>query len=198
MHYCAYVMLPPGVVDVEEAVATLMDPYNEQDHLVLVDDPRYPEESPYETNPRSFWDWWQLGGRWTGYLSDYDPHTDPANMEPCDHYGHGLPCNQCESTGLRLKWPTEWVAVDKDLIPAKVVADWLEIDPTKFPYTFLAGERVLHREVHNPEWRPGQGEDGKSDYSNYMIDTPDFQASVIESLRRAPEGCMVVIVDYHS
>lgn len=197
-HYCAYVMLPPGTEDVEETVAKLMAPYDENLEISWVIDPEYPDE-PYWTNPRSFWDWWQLGGRWTGHLSDYDPHTDPRNMEPCDHYGHGLPCNHCEGTGRRLKWPTEWVTTDSDLIEAKVLADVIEADPAKLPYTFLGGERVLHREIRNPEWsRDVKNAEGFTDYSTYMVDVPDYKEQVLDALRRAPAGCLVVVVDYHS
>ena len=32
-------------------------------------------------NPDSQWDWYQIGGRWTGYYSNYDPATDPKNIE---------------------------------------------------------------------------------------------------------------------
>lgn len=34
-------------------------------------------------NPKSKWDWYVIGGRWTGEFSDYDPLKDPANWEPC-------------------------------------------------------------------------------------------------------------------
>lgn len=39
-------------------------------------------------NPRSKWDWWQVGGRWTGMMDpEYDPQTDPNNIEKCDLCG---------------------------------------------------------------------------------------------------------------
>jgi len=38
------------------------------------------------------YDWYQLGGRFTGYFTDYNPNTDPKNVETC-----GL----CEGTGMR-------------------------------------------------------------------------------------------------
>ena len=30
-----------------------------------------------------FWDWYQIGGRWTGVLDGYEPDEDPRNVEEC-------------------------------------------------------------------------------------------------------------------
>jgi hypothetical protein len=39
-------------------------------------------------NPKSKWDWWQIGGRWTGWLDpDYEPGMDPRNLGPCTRCG---------------------------------------------------------------------------------------------------------------
>lgn len=73
------------------------------------------------------WDWWQVGGRWTGALSDgkYKPEEDPKNKEVCNLCkGTGKRewpascnaewiarcngCNGCQGTGIKLKWATEW------------------------------------------------------------------------------------------
>lgn len=43
-------------------------------------------------NPDSKWDWWEVGGRWTGAFGDYDPYKDNDNYEPC---------NMCKGTGKR-------------------------------------------------------------------------------------------------
>jgi hypothetical protein len=47
------------------------------------------------------WDWWQIGGRWTGYFDGFDPMTDPANL---DEKG-------------KAKWPTEWRRHAGDYLP---------------------------------------------------------------------------------
>lgn len=69
-------------------------------------------------NPEGKWDWWQKGGRWTGYFNkEYNPETDEANKvfcEYCEGTGtrkdfDGKTCNACYGTGKRLQWPTEWV-----------------------------------------------------------------------------------------
>jgi hypothetical protein len=43
-------------------------------------------------NPQSKWDWYQIGGRWTGAISGYDPNLDPRNWRTCD---------LCNGTGTR-------------------------------------------------------------------------------------------------
>lgn len=105
--------------------------------LVLVDETLTREQAedavtpllaPYDENGQWFaegsrWDWWVVGGRWTGALDpEYDPRTDPRNIEVCDlcsgtgtrpdglaRFGadwvkstHG--CNGCYGTGKRLAY----------------------------------------------------------------------------------------------
>lgn len=86
------------------------------------------------------WDWWAKGGRWTGWLDDYDPTKDPANIEPCawceatgtttqavaDRFpayleNVGKTCRQCKGDGKSVKWPTQWVEHDGDSQPAAAV-----------------------------------------------------------------------------
>ncbi len=77
------------------------------------------------TNPNAKWDWWQIGGRYSGrFLLGYDPEDDPMNQEPCLLCGatgtrkdrialaqnpNGTECNACHGTGIDTKWPTRWV-----------------------------------------------------------------------------------------
>jgi hypothetical protein len=42
--------------------------------------------------PASRWDWYAIGGRWTGMYSDYEPYLDPKNWSVCD---------LCGGTGFR-------------------------------------------------------------------------------------------------
>ncbi len=50
------------------------------------------------------WDWYVIGGRWTGLLTGYEPEKDPRNIETC---------SLCKGTGTRTDWlkstSPEWV-----------------------------------------------------------------------------------------
>ena len=83
-------------------------------------------------NPDGHWDWWQVGGRWSGVLTGYDPEKDPRNHEPCRwcnatgkrrdmEVENG--CNGCSGTGTALKWPTQWVDTSENVVIAGSV-DW--------------------------------------------------------------------------
>ncbi len=70
------------------------------------------------TSPDPQWDFWNLGGRFTGRLAaGYEPWSDPENMGPCRFCGGtgtqpGVPvtdgCDHCDGTGRQLKWESEW------------------------------------------------------------------------------------------
>lgn len=47
-------------------------------------------------NPNSKWDWYVIGGRWTGLFDNkYDPRKDPRNLKKCEF---------CNGTGDRPGW----------------------------------------------------------------------------------------------
>ena len=46
-------------------------------------------------NPQGHWDYWTIGGRWTGQLDGHDPTKDPENIETC---------HLCSGTGDRPGW----------------------------------------------------------------------------------------------
>lgn len=70
------------------------------------------------TNPNKRWDWWSVGGRWSGLLAPaYDPHTDPENFETCwlcqgtgkrSDLEVANGCNACGGTGRKLKHASDW------------------------------------------------------------------------------------------
>ncbi len=63
----------------QDAIETILAPYNENG-------------KDYDDNS-GWWDWWQIGGRWTGaHVPGYDPDTDPNNIETC---------KICNGTGFR-------------------------------------------------------------------------------------------------
>src|SRR5438105_14919384 len=95
-----------GTDDFEEKVARAMGPSEEESGC-------------------SFWDFYQIGGRWTGLFDGYDPEKDPKNIVKCDLcHGTGkrddkigrkarerdpsYACNACGGKGERVTWPTQW------------------------------------------------------------------------------------------
>ena len=154
MHYSNLVLIePPDDGDeltreyIADAVETAMGP--SEDH-------------------GGFWDWYQIGGRWTGTLSGYDPETDPANREPCEdceatgttthamaarypaYAEHvGKPCIQCQGTGQRTKWPTEWTDHAGDVCPL------VQVTPEQYErfYRVIARPYVWSVERYEP-WHP--------------------------------------------
>lgn len=79
------------------------------------------------TNPNKKWDWWVVGGRWSGVLAPrYEPSKDPANQETCwlcqgtgtrcDSITNHQPmrCNGCRGEGISVKFATQWKKVPQD------------------------------------------------------------------------------------
>lgn len=122
-HFSVLVLVAENADDVEEKVAELLEPYNENGEW---------------NREGSRWDWWVIGGRWTGALDGYDPEKDPANVETCNLCaGTGMrndeigrkhraqnpeyTCNGCDGEGKRVKWPTQWKRHQGDMVPATKV-----------------------------------------------------------------------------
>jgi hypothetical protein len=123
-HFCTLVLIPQGCPEPEKKVAELLAPYSENGEWFA---------------DGSRWDWWQIGGRWTGVMSDYRPEDDPENHESCELCGGcGLrtdeignhhreidpdyKCNGCDGKGWKVKWPTQWKTVtEKDVVPVSQV-----------------------------------------------------------------------------
>lgn len=89
--------------------ATLIDCAAEEYGASAGQDGRFYRRQP--ANPK--WDWWGIGGRWTGFLDPtYDPTKDPRNIETCWLCkGTGTRtdmtvangCNGCDGTGKSVK-----------------------------------------------------------------------------------------------
>lgn len=72
-------------------------------------------------NPNSKWDYWNIGGRFTGFLTGHNPKENPENYEDCDlcegtgfrnddiankirhDHKENFNCNACDGSGLKLK-----------------------------------------------------------------------------------------------
>lgn len=112
-------------------------------------------------NPKSKWDWWVLGGRWTGYFEgkDFKPEDNPNNLETCflcrgtgmrnDELGKSIradkpeyTCNGCGGTGRRLKHPPQWEKVPTDMMP---VSSILKMDNPIIPYAVVTPDGEWHQ-----------------------------------------------------
>lgn len=175
MHYLAYVLIPAdGSPDAH--VERLMAPHCESNNC-----------------ERGFWDFWQIGGRWTGYLSGVDPAKDPLNHERCplcrmtpgvryDLDPEGKPCNGCThgadadlAAGVRVKWPTQWVTDLGDVLSAP-----FNITDEKLPHTLVLEGNASQSEA----W------DGNS-----FVPNAEHEATCRHAL--STHTGRLVIVDYH-
>lgn len=207
MHYLAYVLIP-GDGDVDALVSQAMDPYDENREVEQCAD----GDDMYWRNPIGFWDWYQIGGRFTGLLDGYDPLTDPALLEVCrwcdgtgqrnDEVGRAFrtenpdyTCNGCNGKGKNPVWPTDRPRRSGDVGDALTVAAMLTEE--KAPYSFVVhgSESVAHAERYVPDAPHGE----------WFV--PDFTPARMLSLigrtiaarRDAGHiGDRIVVVDYHN
>lgn len=166
-------------------------------------------------NPRGYWDWWQIGGRWTGWLSKYDPAKDPRNIEICRlcsgtgvrrdriavnagmdqevikkkghaRFGQKGTCNGCDGTGKSVKF--SYVDHEGDVLPA---ARLLDI-PTK---------KWTPRAMVTPdgEWiqRGTMGWWGMSFEDMKEKDWEAVAKDALETTLKKHPGCAAVVVDCH-
>jgi hypothetical protein len=175
--------------------------------LVLVDDPEEVSErlAPYQETDEWFedgtkWDWWVEGGRWTGFLSDYDPYEDPDNKEPCDLCGgtgdratwrdepkerqHLSGCNGCNGTGMKLKWNSEWKQ-QGNRAPVKDVLKMLKDDKEVIPFAIVTPDEWIER-----------GQRGWWAVVKDEKDKDEWKESVVKVLK-AHEDKLAVAVDCH-
>lgn len=191
MHYFGAAVVPAGTTrdEVEKVLADVLAPHQEQ----------YDEDTEEYAG---VWDWYQVGGRWTGVWGEYDPHKDPRNVETCmvcggsgtragglERFGqewfdwsHG--CNGCMGEGTTVAWPTQWVDYDGDII--KVAA--LLRNPLRRPLTlFLPDGERRERETYHPNSEP------------HFVQLPDEEwEQVLADALEPYRDHALVVVDYHS
>jgi len=148
MHYHCEVYLKNLSEDVEDQIEKAMSPYYEGLEVELIKE----DDDEYYINPVGFWDWYQIGGRWTGTHDNYDPEKDPDNIEVCRLCnGTGtrsdmkVPngCNGCIGTGKSIKWPTQWKRYDGDIVNVSEIREDLSC------YTLIIPEVGI---FHQEEW----------------------------------------------
>jgi len=123
VHYLTMAIMPDGVTTYTEArdvVQRILEPHVES----------YDGYDEGGDGHRGVWDWYQVGGRWTGFYSEYDPEKDPRNIYAEDKFHH--------KKG-EVKWPTDWVPFEGDLVPVA----WI-LNLQKFPvYVFTPDGRCV-------------------------------------------------------
>jgi hypothetical protein len=146
-------------------------------------------------NPDSKWDWYQIGGRWTGALTGYDPGKDPANQEQCSlcggtgkrtdaialaHPPLQKSCNGCDGKGIRVKWPTQWESYEHDICPIrKIRADF-------FPYAIVTPDGEWHERGKMSWFGISLDEMEENEWRNYFL-----------QIRKQYRNHIAVIVDCH-
>lgn len=193
MHYHAEVWIEHPSEDVQAQLDAILAQYRER----------------YDKNDilTGWWDWWQIGGRFTGSHDGYDPVDDPRNVETCSTCnGTGFrsdalglncrrenpsyTCNGCGKqqddgtwthgrygAGKRLKWSTEWAEHPGDVMRVEDVKRGLKT------WTLVVKDTVLHQKAWTgEEWEP-----------------TDFDGKVKSALKRLgiTTGYLIT-VDYHS
>lgn len=147
-----------------------------------------------------FWDFYQIGGRWTGLLDGYDPDTDPTKQEPCEYCDAtgvtteavarrypayvervGQTCIQCKGKKTRTIWPTEWGFRTGDVAPiASISAEtWGKA------YRIVSPSGTFQRERYEP-WHP-----------NIEDRFPEYDMPPLEWAQAQYPEHLVVVVDNH-
>ncbi len=159
MHYSNLVIVPKDGKSPKEHVDEILAPHCE------------------ETSEDGWWDWYQIGARWSGILTGYDPMKDPRNVEVCWLCkGTGTRtdmvvkdgCNGCQGTGKKVVWSTQFAEYPGDVQPIENVPE--EIYATR-----------IYRVVE-PDGKYFEQEDKPT----------------LEELKNKYPGYLVVVVDNHS
>ena len=152
-------------------------------------------------NPQSKWDWWCIGGRWTGHLAGYDPADDPANYETCwlcqgtgkrnDALGQAererdpsYGCNGCNGEGKKLKFPTQLKNEGNVTTAGQLLSEWT-IEKT--PFAVLTSDGEWHERGEMGWFATVSGEKKRG----------AWEAEVKGLLEAQPKDYMVVVVDCH-
>lgn len=162
-------------------------------------------------NPRSQWDWWQVGGRWSGFFAEdgYDPTTDPDNIETCDvcagtgrrddalgraerERDPSYTCNGCGGKGTRTKWPTQWRAVGSNVVPLARYVNRLRGDPESnlTPFALLGPDGAWRDRYVHPDTA---GDYRKKDDATWRGEVEEAVAAYLE---QHPDA-LAVAVDCH-
>lgn len=188
MHYHAEIWVPT-LENLDQQIEDLMEPHRENDQ------------------GSGFWDWYQIGGRWTGSHDNYDPTNDRANYEKCflcngtgfrdDALGQkarekspSYTCNACGTfDGATKKWG---YGIFGPGLALKFQSHWVRREAEAVPvesitdslscYVLIIGERVFMQKI----W----------DGQNYVPTGFDGNVKSFLEKHKIQSGYLVT-VDYH-
>jgi hypothetical protein len=145
-------------------------------------------------NPNGKHDWYEIGGRWTGLYSGYDPAKDEKNYETCIHCkGTGkrndavgkkarknnpeYKCNGCDGTGRSRIWNNK--PHDGDIIPVEAVLDVYEKAGPPYAVLTSDGQWVEKEDVYGDR------------------DANSSWGSKVKEILKFHRGATAVVVDCH-
>lgn len=179
-HFAGIVLYPTTDID------ALLEPYNE--------DGEWFKEG-------SRWDWWVVGGRFTGLLDNYDPTTDPVNLETCNFCDNGITtqrvadiypayqesvgktCIQCKGTSTVVKFIL--APHNGDIIQAKDVS----IESLRWiPSVIVTPDGIWHEQAQHGWWGTTLGEKKEEDR---------WKKEFTDLLNTNREGNFAILVDFH-
>lgn len=155
-------------------------------------------------NPKARWDWYVVGGRWSGSITDTDPIKNPRNYQPCwlcagtgkrdDGVGKAMraqdpnyTCNGCSGSGRQLRPNDQWtIPARANQILAKDLAERIRAGTNKPMFAALTPDG---------EWV----ESGKMGWWGIVSDekaAEEWKQLFLATLDRYPEA-LGVIVDVH-
>lgn len=188
-HFAVLVLIPQGE-DVQFGVTRRLAPYDENGEWFA---------------EGSRWDWWTIGGRFTGLLDGYDPEKDPLNTEVCDLCDGtgtrtkpvpGKPewvptpgqCNGCRSKGQRIKWATAWAQHAGDILPmAQVNLDLMPFPPS----AVVTVDGAWHEEARVGWWGtrgPNESGDEPKEEGEWKREVADLLAQPRHPQRNGRRG----------
>lgn len=169
-------------------------------------------------NPDSKWDWYVVGGRWTGFLApEYDPYTDPENLETCSLCaGTGVrpdmpvfadgaspfeskpvrteaaKCNGCEGKGTSVKFSLR--PFDGDTKP---VSEWIALMDAQAGKDEKDEKYVPYCVVTPDKKWHQRGDMGWFGMSSNEKDKDNWIRQVREAVDAYKDGYLAVVVDFH-
>jgi hypothetical protein len=170
-------------------------------------------------NPDSKWDWWQIGGRWSGLFSQIAPRENINNYRACGECNrsgkmNGQECFVCNGEGVILKKADEWEEKNaENVAEIKIVKEIIaQRGNTFFSLLTPTGEWiekgsmgwwaiVSYDDAPQKENYPGTEEGERQWLKDYKIfeenKKDEWNKTVLKILNQYPEDYYVVAVDCH-